>query len=237
MTTKKLVKAAAARVWQFKAWSMSRLRDWEKCPFFALHKHLIKSVPEQTNPAMERGSQVHKGAELFLLGKMKKLPKDLSLVAKHVEAAKKARANPEGKWAVTKEWVSTFFKDWTNAWLRVVTDAHWPENKGKRVIVVDWKTGQYKPERVEEYNDQMKIYAPTTMVHYPEAKEVVTRIVFTDHNKVEEKVYQVGERKSLIAYWNNRVKGMMNDTRFVKRPGYYCGRCQFSKNNGGPCKF
>lgn len=46
------------------AWSYSRFSDYKRCPFMFAHKHLLKMKDPNPGPALIRGREIHKVAEL-----------------------------------------------------------------------------------------------------------------------------------------------------------------------------
>ena len=62
-----------------KAWSFSRLSDYQKCPAMAKFKYLDKIVnpDDQKSEALHRGARIHELAEGYLKGTIARLPKEL----------------------------------------------------------------------------------------------------------------------------------------------------------------
>ena len=62
-----------------KAWSFSRLSDYQKCPAMAKFKYLDKIVnpDDQKSEALQRGARIHELAEGYLKGTIARLPKEL----------------------------------------------------------------------------------------------------------------------------------------------------------------
>ena len=71
---------------QFTSWSFSRYMDWRGCPAKAKYKHLDK-LAEPPNAAMERGSMIHKLAEDYTLGVLKRIPAELKAFADEFKAS------------------------------------------------------------------------------------------------------------------------------------------------------
>lgn len=211
------------------AWSYSRWRDYEKCPQLAKFKHVDK-MKEPGNAAMNRGSEIHKMAEEYAGGKLKKMPAELAKFKTAFTALKKSNPLCEQDWAFTDTWGLTGWFD-GNAWLRVKVDAAYELKT--TVVIIDHKTGQVK----DDYADQCELYAIAGMLVFPNAEEIHTKLWFLDHGEERVMVYAKRELEALKKKWLKQTKNMLTDTRFPPRPGNYCRFCHFRKTNGGPCQY
>jgi len=211
------------------AWSFSRWKDYEQCPLKAKYKHVDK-MKEPPAPAMERGSAIHKLAENFAKGELRKLPPELKLFSEQFAELKKSRPMVEESWAFTDRWSPT---DWFafNAWLRVKTDAACLD--GDTLYVIDHKTGKKK----DDHADQLSLYAVAGMLKYPAVRKVVSQLWYLDSGEMTDQDFDVSELPGLQKDWVAKTKAMLNDMRFSPKPGNHCRWCSFSKSKGGPCKF
>lgn len=219
----------------FTSWSFSRLQDWRKCPFFAACKHLRK-IKEPGNDAMARGSAIDTLAKQWASSApaVKAIPAELKLFRKEfteVRKHKDMQADPD--WSFTRSWGQTTWNNWAECWLRVKVDLTYLTNQLRRLVVIDYKTGQIK----ESHDEQLKLYAPAGMLIHPTVEEVETKLWYLDHGVETVKIYKKSELKGLIAYWEQETKPMLADRRFSTRPGDYCRWCFYRKSNGGPCKY
>lgn len=233
------------------SWSFSRYSTYKECPYKAKLKFIDK-LQEPGNAAMERGTAVHKAAEEFIKGTQKKLAKELNPVAAIVKACRaffkkrktEADAVCEDTWAFTIDWARTAWDDWKNCVSRIKLDFAHVEMRGKKriLIITDWKTGKFSRWKLEEYLEQLELYALAALILYPDVDEIWPRLVFTDQNIVHpqeegEIKFTHTDLKRLKLLWHRRVSPMLCDTKFAPRPGDHCSRCHFRKDNGGPCKF
>lgn len=221
----------------FTAWSYSRWADHAECPRRARLKHLDK-VPESTEkpPAMARGEKIHKEAEDYVKGTIKRLPKSLENFSDEFKELKKVKAITEGKWGLTLKWEPCDFFDWNNTWLRVVLDAHVkPESDYARVI--DYKTGKVYGTNA----DQLELYAVAGFAYYPDVKMLRTELWYLDQGLLlpdgDGGLFKRKDVAKLQKKWRERVIPMLRDKKFVPRPGPHCFRCAYSKKKGGPCEF
>lgn len=212
------------------SWSYSRYSQYTKCPASAKYKFIDK-LPDPGNEAMERGNQIHKLAEEYTKGALKKLPPELRLFKDQFEELKKSKPIVEEMWCFKADWSETRWDDWNNVWARIKTDAVCLDED--TLYVLDNKTGKKR----DGYDEQLSLYALGGMLKFPNVKEVNTQLWFLDSGEVVEKVYSSTEFKSLKSGWEKKVKPMLNDTRFAPKPGNHCRWCPFSKTKGGPCKF
>ena len=234
---KKAVRRAAEKVKQFTAWSYSRYKDHRTCPRFAHWKHILKKPEGPKSPAMQRGGDIHKEGELYLLGKKRIVPASFKAFAAEVAVLRKSKAIAEGKWAMTAAWKAIDFFDWTHAWCRVVLDAHFMPTK-TRFRVIDFKTGKvYLDDNLE----QMELYAISGFEHYPTAEEGDTELWYLDQPRGRGnplvKSWKRSQMPALQAKWRKKVIPILMDKRFVPNPNFTCGRCPYSKRKGGECKF
>lgn len=217
---------------QITAWSYSRYSDYEQCPAKAMYKHVMK-LKDPGNEAMQRGSDIHKLAEDFASGRLKKLPTELIQFKEEFMLLKKAKPSCEQEWAFDTAWRRT---DWfaKEAWLRVKMDAAYYLPKLREAHVIDHKTGRYKPGT---YTEQMELYGMTALMVFPEADKVTCKLWFLDSGDEVAVIFTRADLPALKKKWLTRTKSMLNDKRFAPKPGNHCRWCPFSKVKGGPCKF
>lgn len=237
---------------QLTAWSNSRFSSYNQCPLKVKLSALDK-IQEPKSPAMERGNTIHKLAEDYLKGTLKRLPPELKLQAPEFKRLRaKIRKDPascivEDNWAFTKDWGPSQWNDWNNCWLRVKLDL--AERNGNRVLVTDWKTGKYRPDNREDYIVQLELYALGALLVFGKTVpdlEVQTRLVYLDVPVIypeppEMKIYTLADLEPLKKEWNKRVKPMMADKTFAPKPNKWCYSCHYRADNkaagGGQCKF
>ena len=150
------------------AWSFSRLDTYLGCPQKAKFKFLDK-LPEPPAPALERGSAIHKLCEGYLIGTIKRLPKELKLFAEEFKALRKIAKHlqVEAELAFDKDWkpVGWFAYD---CWCRIKVDLMYddPYETDTRAVT-DWKTGK-RPDRadwLEPKLRQVTLYAAAVEAH------------------------------------------------------------------------
>ncbi len=226
-------RSARVELPRFKSWSISRLKDYEKCPQYACYRHLMKNElgEEPKGAPLQRGIDIHEEAEAFLKGKLKAVPESLKKFEGDFIDLRRNGAESELKWAFDDAWrpVEYFAK---NAWVRVVADAYLLDSIGTARLI-DFKTG-----KAADYSDQLDLYAVAAFQHNSTTLLVSGELWFLDHGiKSRPAYYKPEAADKLRKKWGERVRPMFADTKFVPRPGPYCKWCFYSKAKGGPCKF
>lgn len=210
------------------AWSYSRLSSWEACPAKAKYKFLDK-LPEPDSPAAARGGAIHTLAEKYIKGEITELPPELVQVEEYLEGLKGGDA--ELQLAFTKDWEPCSWFG-PQVYCRVVFDV--VKRDGAKGTVVDHKTGK---QRQEEHTDQLRLYALTAFLQWPELDEIEAQILYIDHGERLRMTFHRASIDELKTYWDNRAGKMMADTIFSPKPNPGCRWCAFSKSKGGPCIF
>lgn len=237
-----------------KSWSFSRYNTYKLCPLKARLAYIDK-VPEPPNEAMARGAEIHVLAEKFIKGELSELPKELHKFRREFRKLKRKYKRVtsglavEGTWAFTKDWDQTTWNDWMGCWLRVRLDCA-EEVDGDVLVIYDWKTGKFRPDKNEEYVEQLELYALSAFFMYDHIKTVQPRLVYLDEGVVfPEKgtadayklTFSRDDIESLRKKWEKRVKPMLTDKVFAPRPNNLCRWCHYRKSNaangGGQCQF
>lgn len=248
---------------QIKAWSWSRYKAHQQCPLKAKLTILERRV-EPKNAAMQRGAYLHDELAAYLKGKkrtlsadLKPLDKVLAPLRQQFKDIKKLQAKglapvAEEQWAFTAKWTQTEWNNWSDAWCRVVLDVMWWDSE-TRIRVRDWKSGKMSEKEVNEYLEQLELYALAVLLRYPHCEEVQPDLYFIDAQAAypsakEPLVFTQKDVPRLKKTWEMRVRKMLNDKRFPPKPGWYCPGCYFNHAEEfgwkikvakpkGPCKY
>jgi hypothetical protein len=227
-----------------KAWSFSRYNDYKKCPAFFKFKHIDK-VPEEKNPAMDRGTAYHKVAEDYLKGTTKVFPMELKKLASHYKGWRTQKIKiVEEQWAFRRDWSQTTWTNWGDCWLRVKLDFAYINIEHNVLVPVDHKTGKLRQEKNDEYMAQLELYGLAGLVKYPDVNAVSPRLAYMDEgviypNPEEEEIeYFRSDEAKLKKKWEKKVVPMFVDKSFKPTPGdSACRYCSFRKSKGGPCQY
>ena len=217
----------------FTAWSYSRWHDWYLCPRKAKYKFL-DGRKEPPNQAMERGSQIHKDAEQYIVGNKTTNPfEEFGTFKRELDKLKKRPdVVAEAQWTFTEDWAQTGWRD-DDAWLRMGIDAHFPLPKAKELVIVDFKTGKVREENLT----QLGLYALGAFMREPSIAKVHLEFWYLDAGTDQYVFYDREELEELKAAWEKRAADMFADRIFPTRPGPRCRFCFYRKSNGGPCEF
>lgn len=221
---------------KYTSWSLSRLHEYEECPFRAAAKQIDKSYPGESNAAMDRGNMLHKKSEGYTLKTIKKLHKDLQTFAEEFKALRaQTGVITEKQWEFDVNWRA--LKDLgrynPDAWLRVKLDAHYVVPTKALLKIIDHKSGKIYEDKK---NDQLELYGLAGLLMYPTVKIVEAEMWYEDQGKLMNLTVARTELPKLLKKWNARVKKMFVDRKFAPRPGRHCMWCLLSHQKGGPCK-
>ena len=220
------------------AWSFSRWKDYDKCPFYCKMKHVNK-MKEPSSPAMERGADIAQKSEDYFAGRISRIPAELSSLADDFRALKKQKTKFfEQMWGFKIDWTPTPWNDWNNCWLRAKIDVGYHD--GDIVHIRDGKSGKFREQQSQDYMLQLSLYAATAAAQFPVAKSFTTQLLYTDlgiRYPNQPVVYTRKEAELLQKDWTKRTKKMLNDKTFKPTPGDACRWCAFAKSKGGPCKY
>jgi len=210
-------------------WSYSRYGTWKKCPALLRFQNEALERPP-IPPAAQRGLDLHKAAELFILGETDELPDLLEYYRGFLVLLRTHEAVPELKLAVDSEWNALDFED-PNRWWRGVLDC---VLEGKsNITIFDWKTGQ----EYDDHRDQREIYAAA--YHGSNINDVPIKVMHVYFDKKLNTIteFRPDDIPEIRKRWENNVDMMFSDTRMAPNPGWHCRSCHFRRENGGPCQF
>jgi RecB family exonuclease len=186
---------------------------------------------------MERGAAIHKEAEVYIIGTDPVVPASLNLMAEEFIELKELGAEAELEVTFTKDWAVTGWFD-KDAWCRIKIDAM--ALAGDTIRIIDFKTGKYKPDDNDAYEQQLELYALAALILYPDIKYVEAALWFVDSGDnvgTKQDSYTHAMVPSLKKKWKEKVTPMFVDTLFSERPNKFCPWCHFRKANSGPCSY
>lgn len=134
-----------------RVWGVSRIRDLRQCPAMYVAKYETKKWVDTPSPQMDRGSAVHGSIEntikydIHLEGEAAKMPAAQQWTAALLQMKHNGvLVEPEFKFGLDKNFKMVEFFRAPDLRARVGLDVFVNDN-GKGLII-DWKTGRYKPE-------------------------------------------------------------------------------------------
>lgn len=216
-----------------RAWSYSALKVFEECPY-RTYISKVKGVREPSNPAADRGTQIHNYAEEFVDGRLGTLPDSLKkFEAKFLELRElyiQAKVELEGDWAFTLEWEPTAWVG-KDTWARIKLDAlvHQSEESAR---VIDYKTGR-KWGNEMAHGQQGLLYAIATFFRYPKIQFVQTEFWYLDKNEITKKQFTRAEAMLFAPGFHHRGVKMTTCTDFEPTPSASsCKWCKFKEPIG-----
>lgn len=199
------------------AWSFSALESWETCPRKHFRTRIAKDVPDPPGEAAEWGNRVHKVLENRLKGDepIVGVMAPFESYASRVIAAP-GRLYAEQKIALTRDLKKTkwFAKD---VWVRGVIDA--AKDAGRRVLLIDWKTGKRKQSQ------QLALTAAMGCAIFPKAETFDTAFVWFKEKAIDREQYS---RDEAFAVWDKfiprveRMEQAIKSGEFEPRPSGLC---------------
>lgn len=226
-----------------KAWSVSVLDNFEKCPYMVFLKRVKKAAepePEPNNP-LERGIKIHKLAEEYVKGEIsEEVPTELErykagfkrLRAKFADAMVEA----EDDWAFTVDWEPVKWMD-KNVWARMKLDAlEWEDEHS--AIMIDYKTGK-KFGNEMKHNRAGLTYAVSAFMRYPDLEYITTQFWYLDKNDPPlTNTYQRNNLSIILNRVNERAIKLTSCLDFKPNPSTSnCKFCPYSTKGSGVCEW
>lgn len=215
------------KYWSYSSWAMFNL-----CKYRWMRRYLL-GEREPEGKALIRGNKIHKEAEDFLKGKLKKLPKTLRHFAHEYKVLKSLEPMVEQFWGFDDKLRPTTRKKQT---LIVKMDAAVKPKMmpGRILMLQDLKTGNDYPTHAK----QASLYAATGVQKFPEARGVEVELWYSDSGLVWPLEYSLERIKRLRRYWIEQGRKMFAERTFAKTPSEEA--CQWcprrSDRKGGDCK-
>lgn len=209
-------------------WSYSRYGTWKQCPA-KLKFQLADTGPRTSSPAAQRGTDIHKIFEDFLLNNVYILPEPFQYYTKFLEALRDAKAAPELPIALDAQWRPVEW-DSPDRWWRGVLDCVVFEPQ--IIHIYDWKTGN----EYDDHREQREIYAAAIHSLF-DTPFVRVFHVYVDKKQNTTTLFPREDLPELKQKWENRVAPMLADERFVPNPGWHCRSCPYRAEVNGPCPF
>jgi hypothetical protein len=215
------------------AWSMSRLSDFESCPY-AVFLGKVKKMPSPSGPAAERGTQIHEHIEKYIEGEHTDVIKEMKTFIKlidHLRDGYGTTVEIEGDWAFTRNWITTGWSD-DNSWARFKLDAL-DHQSPTSAMVIDWKTGR-KFGNEMKHNQQGMGYAIAAFERYPELEYVDVKFVYLDQNDELRGSYTRQQAALLKPGLEHRADIMTTTVEFEPKPSFHaCRWCAHGKIQEG----
>lgn len=215
------------------AWSMSRLSDFESCPY-SVYLGKVKKMPTPSGPAAERGTKIHDHIEKYIQGEHAEVIKEMKTFIKLIDLLREGYGDTveiEGDWAFDRTWNTTGWSD-RNAWARFKLDALHHESETS-AMVIDWKTGR-KFGNEMKHNQQGMGYAIAAFERYPQLEYVDVKFAYLDQNDELRGSYTRQQAALLKPGLEHRADIMTTCTDFEPKPSFHaCRWCPHGKVQEG----
>lgn len=229
---------------RIRAWSYSRLVDFEQCPLKAKLKYLDK-IPEPERPlppgktehANDRGTRVHEAAERYVRGGVELIPELSNFATEFEELREKYKrgiVSLEGEWAVNRDWEPVAWSS-RDAWARIKLDAFVRESE-EYGVVIDYKTGRKHGNEVK-HGEQMQLYQLAAFMRYPTLQLLDVELWYLDKDDVTQTRFTREQGLRFLENFNRRGELMTSAVEFNPQPNMYsCRWCPFGPKGTGHCK-
>lgn len=214
------------------AWSLSRLKDFERCPKLYWYRMRRSEYPEPPSKALERGNRIHALFEAAMAGE--KLEGAMARYQDYVDEHRaKKGVEVERMWAFDRNFApveSDKYGRGDGVWCRAKLDVYC-QMTPKRGKVIDWKTGQIYGDHAEGG----RLYAVGAFMRYPKITLCDVEFVYVDQRRAIEETIKRAEVPAIINDFTRRAEKVEAETKFAPNPGRHCGWCPYNAEKGGPC--
>ena len=226
-----------------KAWSYSRLVDFEQCKLRAKFKY-VDRIPEPARPlpagktehANDRGTRIHDAAERYVRGGVELIPELKPFQAEFLDLRNKfshGMVSLEGEWAVNRDWAPVAWGD-RDAWARIKLDAFVRLSK-THAVVIDYKTGRKYGNEIK-HAEQTQLYQLASFLRYPELETIDVELWYTDQDDLTHMKYTRQQGMRFFQNFNQRGIAMTTATEFPPSPNVFsCKWCPYGPKGTGDC--
>lgn len=221
--------------------SKSQINLYLQCPF-KWKKIYIDGIKSKPSKAQERGIKIHEEIQNFykniqlISRENTKIPeikpkKDMSVITKFLDFEnKRIKMCVDEKGNFDPKYFKPIFQELAveddDLKLRGFIDAVYMNPKDNGIIIIDWKTGRYYPEKFDDYRFELAIY-----------KELFDRGCFSENKVKYWGIYFVDQDKLFFEEVKNKyidrtfktIKQVRKDMEINREPklNCYCNTCQF----------
>ena len=211
-------------------WSYSSVNCYYQCPAKFKFRYIdgIRGLPS-TSPAMERGTKVHSDFETCLRDESYVLAPPFDYYGDFMCTLRDNGAKAEHVITLDKHWKPT--AGWEPIWVKSILDVSLIQGNVARNY--DWKTGGI----YDDHKEQRELYSLMQFCENPEVEIVIGTHVYLDKKENRSNEFTRDQVPALKAKWEEKVRPLYEDEVFPTNPSYACRWCEFSRYNGGPCRF
>ena len=226
-----------------RSWSISRVHDYEKCPYKAHLKYVAKVelTEEQRQRLMkyaDRGSMIHLAGEHYITGERDDLIPEYKDFAVEMQALREmyrqGKVTCEEEWALDRQWAPTAWVG-PDTWVRLKLDVC-VQLSPTEMLVIDFKSGKKFGNEVK-HNEQGQLYAIAAQAYHPEVDTVYVEFWYVDQDDMTQVEYghkHLTQFKRTLYVRGNRLT---TATQFPARANIFnCRYCEYNLNGTGHCE-
>ena len=236
---------------KYKPYSYSMIGTFKNCPYRFKLQYIDKIKTKfNLSPALEKGSFIHKGIELYLKNKLDESIKDYKFTTINEEEKKEIFKTLK---KILKGKNIQFYKSFDNLYIeygfglnlkdndvevkpygkdvdiRGFIDLMFYDDFTNSVYIIDHKTGQF---RKNQDKLQISIYYLVAYKLFPEAEKFYLNFDFVEHDKSVSYTYTRDDFNEILNYVKNSIKQVEEEKEFSKKTTY-CNWCPYF--NEGHC--
>lgn len=211
-------------------WSFTRWQMFNACPA-QYEWHYLFRKPRLPSPAMDRGIKIHKLAEDYVKGSIKRLPPELKRFANEFKILKAEYKKGIG-FTEPDVSINSLLKrsnrmgtDWLIAFADFI---HFDNDT---CTIIDYKTGR----PYDKHRDQGHLYAMACLFSEPELKNIDVEFWYLDTGQTKDFFWHRGNLENMLGIWEKRTEPMFTAKKFPKKRNKFCSSCARNKKNGGDC--
>lgn len=205
------------------AHSYSSMKMYQNCPKRYYHQRIAKEVTDEGGEATIYGERLHKFLEERLRDDVE-LPAEAEAYAPLVHAVLRSVGDGalmvEQEMTLNRKLKPTGWWD-ADAWMRSKLDVL--VLKGKKAIVLDWKTGKRRPDF-----DQLELFALQVFAHHGDVQEVSSGFIWLKDQAIDRNTYNrnnIGELWSNLLNKVSRIERSLRENDWPARPSGLCRFC------------
>ncbi len=207
--------------------SKSQANTYLQCPY-QWKKFYIDNIKSKPSPAQSRGIRIHAKIEKFY-----KNPKPDTDLKNFIgfELRRVKDMLKENKF--NKKYFYPIFQELKmqneEIGLKGICDAVYINPKDNKLIIIDWKTGQYHKDKFDDYRFELAVYAEL-LKHSGKVDEEpgYWGIYFTDADKLFFEKIDKKHIKKMYETVEKARQGMKNE-EYMPKKNKWCWFCQFKR--------
>jgi len=222
--------------------SKSGMNCFIQCPY-KWKRCYIDGVKSEASFAMNRGTRIHNKIERFYkkqnihenLDKINDVDLDKFIKFEYRRIKEMMRLNK-----LDKKYFYPVYQELKlssqEIGLKGIVDAVYINPEDEKLIVIDWKTGKYYPDKFDDYRFELTVYAELLKYSNRVSREIgYIGIYFTDQDKLffeELTQNHIDILHDKIKNIREKMEQYLLEDEYPKQENMYCKYCQFKSECG-----